>query len=626
MMKQYKTLAALLAGAMLLSGCAAGTSGAASADPVTQTGQTAAQTQDVSDSAAADTQDTAQMLSEMISSRDCEVGYDENTAAVITLTGSGAQSDSDAVQISGSSVTITDEGTYILRGTLTDGQILVNAEKTDKLQIVLDGADICSGTSAALYILQADKVFLTTAQDSQNRLSNGGSFVQTDGNNVDAAVYSKEDLTLNGTGSLTVESPAGHGVVSKDDLVVTSGTYTVTAAKQGLSGKDSIRITGGSITVTAGKDAIHAENNDDTALGFVYLAGGTLTLDAQGDGISASGTLNAEGGTISITAGGGSRTVSQSQGVWSWGGGSADSSDSAKGLKAAGALSITGGTFTIDSADDALHTDADLTIAGGSFTIATGDDALHADGLAAVSGGTIAITASYEGIEGAQVEISGGEIRIVASDDGINASGGADQSGFGGFGGFGGNGAFGASGGSVTISGGVIHVNASGDGIDVNGSLTVSGGETYVSGPTDSGNGALDYDGTAVITGGVLVAAGSAGMAMNVTEAGQGSMLLNLSGGAGSTVTVADSTGRTLVTFTAEKRFETIVISCPELVQGGSYTVTVDGSSTQVTLSSLIYGSGQGAMGGQMGGQMGPMGGMGGQMGGQMGGRPGQRP
>jgi len=149
-----------------------------------------------------------------------EIEYDEEASAKITLSGDSASSDSDAVQISDSTVTITDEGTYILSGTLHNGMIVVNAEDTDKVRLVLNGADITNSTSAAIYILEADKVFITTASGTENTLGNGGEYVAIDDNNIDAVVFSKSDLTLNGAGTLAINASAGHGVVSKDDLVL----------------------------------------------------------------------------------------------------------------------------------------------------------------------------------------------------------------------------------------------------------------------------------------------------------------------------------------------------------------------------------------------------------------------
>lgn len=308
-MRKKKLFTSMLVFAMLLSGCGNqggnGTSNTSSAGSASQSeGAT------VTDAVNAD---------EMFTDRDYRVDYDENESAVIELNGDSATCSSDAVEISGSTITITDEGTYIVRGTLDDGMIIVNAEDSDKPQIVLDGVTINSATSAPVYVLEADKVFITLAEGTTNTLSNGGSFTAIDDNNIDAVIFSKQDLTLNGEGSLTVNSPAGHGIVSKDDLVFTSGTYTVNSASHGIDANDSVRITNATITVDAGKDGIHAENSDDTSLGFVYIASGTFDISAEGDGVSAEAYMQIEDGTFNVVTGGGSENAAQ-QTSDAWGG------------------------------------------------------------------------------------------------------------------------------------------------------------------------------------------------------------------------------------------------------------------------------------------------------------------
>lgn len=224
----------------------------------------------------------------MFTDRDARTEYDESNGVLIQLSGTSAAASSNSVKISGTTITITEEATYIISGTLDDGMIIVNAPDSAKLQIVLNGVDITSKTSAPLYILEADKVFITLAEGTENTLSNGGTFTAIDENNIDAAIFSKQDLTLNGSGSLTVTSPAGHGIVCKDDLVFTSGTYTVHSASHGLDANDSVRITGETnLTIDAGKDGIHSENTDDASLGFIYISNGTLNIEAEGDGIAA---------------------------------------------------------------------------------------------------------------------------------------------------------------------------------------------------------------------------------------------------------------------------------------------------------------------------------------------------
>ena len=583
-MKKPTILALLLAGTLLLAGCGQ------SADPETGTDSSTASVQNL----AAAGVDGADMFTD----RDMEIGYDAQACAHITLQGSSASADSDAVSIAGSTVTISDEGTYLLSGTLDDGMVVVDAEKTDKVQLVLDGVTIANADSAALYVREADKVFVTTAAGSSNALSNGGTYVATDENNIDAVIFSKADLTLNGAGTLYIAAAAGHGVVSKDDLALTSGTYDITAQSHGLSGKDSVRIASGTVALDTGKDGIHAENEGDTSLGFVYIADGTLSIDAQGDGISAGTFAQLQSGTFTIQAGGGSANASAQSGWATVQSDSAQEDASAKGIKAATDLILNGGTYALDCADDGLHANGNLTVSDGVFAIASGDDGIHADASVVVAGGAIDISQSYEGIEGLSIDITGGTVQLTASDDGLNAAGGNDSSGFQGRG----RDAFAATEGAyIAISGGTVRISASGDGIDSNGDLLVSGGETYLSGPENSGNGSLDYSGTATISGGIFAAAGSSGMAQNFDSSStQGAMMVTVSAGtAGSTVSLADSGGETLISWQPEKAYTCVIVSCPQMVQGGTYTLTTGGQSVDITLSSLVYGTGHG---GQPGG------------------------
>lgn len=539
--------------------------------------------------------------SDMFTDRDMEIGYDEETAVKITLSGKSAECDSPNVKISDSAVTISDEGTYILSGALDDGQVIVNAEKTDKIQLVLNSVNITSAKSAPVYVLSADKVFITTAAETDNTLSNGGEYAQFDDNNIDSVIFSKSDLTLNGAGTLNINGKAGHGAVSKDDLVITSGTYNVTAENHGLSGKDSVRIANGEINITSGKDGIHSENADDANLGFIYIANINLKITSQGDGMSAAAYTQIDGGEYTIESGGASANAPAriSENDFKNRGekmssapteSTADDSASAKGIKSASDLIINNGTFNIDSADDSLHSNTNVTITGGALQIASGDDGIHADSALKISGGAINITKSYEGIEGLSIEISGGETSLVADDDGLNAAGGNDSSGFGGRG----NDIFTATDGAyIKISGGKLTVNASGDGVDSNGSLEISGGETYVSGPTNSGNGTLDYNGDAVISGGIFVGAGASGMAQNFgSSSTQGAMLVTVNqGNAGDTISLKDNSGKEIISWKAEKAYSCVIVSCPEITKGSTYSLTTGSNETSVTMDSLIYGA-----------------------------------
>ena len=561
--------------------------------------------------------DFSQTDGDMFTERDSKSEYDASKAVTIQLNGTSATASSDSVQINGSTVIIKEEATYVISGSL-NGMLVVDAPDTAKLQLVFDGVDIASETSAALYILEADKAFVTLADGTSNALTNGGSFVAIDDNNLDGALFSKQDLTFNGTGSLTVTSPAGHGIVCKDDLVFTSGTYTVNSASHGIDANDSVRIADANITIDAGKDAIHCENSDDATKGFIYISSGVIKAEAEGDGIAASAYLQIADGTIDLLVGGGSENGSKAHsdnfGGFMGGGhgggrpggmgpgnsqttGTEENSTSMKGLKAANSMLISGGNITINSADDAIHSDVSLTINGGTFTLASGDDAIHAEDTLTVSAGRIDISESYEGLEALHIDVQGGDITLVASDDGLNAAGGTDQSGTtggrdgmfgGGPGGMGGGrpggGGFGGmtgnSNGSIKVSGGNLYINSSGDGMDANGTLEISGGYTVVVGPTQGDTATLDYDTSGIITGGTFIGTGASGMAQTFSDSKQGVVAVSVGNqAAGTQIILKDKDGNTVLEHAPALNFAVVILSSPDLVKGEIYTITVGSQS-----------------------------------------------
>lgn len=542
---------------------------------------------------------------DMFSNRDFKSEYDESESIRITLSNNTAICDSKNVLVEGSAITIIDEGTYILSGELEDGMIIVDAEDTDKLQIVLEGVSINSESSAPIYILGGDKVFITLAPETKNYLSNGGSFEAIDENNIDGAVFSKQDLTFNGTGNLTIDSPSGHGVVCKDDLVLTDGNISITALGHGLDVNDSVRTAGGSINIVSGKDGIHVDNSDDATLGYVYISGGNFDITAEGDGISAVAYIQIIDGDFNIITGGGSVNGEKessdfmvnymgdeehpSGGHPSGGypdgghpGGpgmgdgphmhdmeaeeeSDDSSTSIKGIKVSGSLMIEGGSFSIDSADDAIHSNLSITIRGGAFDISTGDDGFHADETLDIQGGDINISASYEGLEALNIDISSGNICLISSDDGINAARGTDNSGFGG-----------SSNGSVEISGGSIYINASGDGIDANGYIEITDGYIVVCGPIVGDTATLDYDTTATISGGTFIGTGASGMAQTFSESEQGVYAVSIGNvSAGTNIVLEDMEGNTILEYTPELDFSVVILSSPDINKAETYKITV---------------------------------------------------
>ncbi len=585
---------------------------------------------------------------DMFTERDLAGTYEESGAVYVTLSDDGITGETAGVAINGQTVTITAEGTYIFSGTLSEGQIVVDADNA-KVQIVFDNVDITCASSAAVYVKSAEKVFVTLAEGSQNTLRNTDEYVAIDDNNIDAVIFAKSDLTLNGTGSLTIVSAEGHGIVSKDDLKITGGTYDITAAGHALSGKDSVRIADGTFILTAEKDGIHAENADDEEKGYIYIADGDFTITSDGDGMDASNIVQIEDGTFDITAGGGAADSQKTHESDMPGGGMSqnierpdgesmpqmgekpdeesmsqmgekpdeesmpqmgerpggenmpqdtttdESGTSTKGIKAGGGMYLNGGTYQIDSADDSIHSNANITIADGTYTLATGDDGVHADDALIVNGGTITVTESYEGLESLTVTINDGTIDITARDDGINTAGGTDQSGFGTFGDhFKGMDSADDETEETTdkemwmeLNGGYIHILAGGDGVDSNGDLTINGGEIYIDGPSDNGNSAIDYGdrSSAYVNGGMLVAIGSSGMAEGMSDSSKQKVLMVKLGEqmeAGDVV-LTDSEGNVIVSYTALKSYDCVIISTAEVENGATYTLTTSGTTTEVT-------------------------------------------
>ena len=520
----------------------------------------------------------------------------------------GTWSDAVTLDLSGD-VTITQAGTYLLTGSAA-ATVTVNAGDEDKVQLVLQNVTLTPASGAAILVENADKVFITLAEGSVNTLTCNAFDESAD---IDGAIFSRDDIVLNGTGTLIITS-AAHGIVGKDDVKIASGTCQITAEGRGITGNDSVRIADGDITIVSGKDGIRAKNEEDETKGYVVIFGGTLNITAGGG----SGNAAAHTGAM----------MGMGRGGWSsWNTRTAADTESAstKGIKSTGSLTVAGGSITLNTADDALHSNTDLTVLGGALTIAAGDDGMHADEDLLIAGGKVVISQSYEGVEATTITISGSDVTVYASDDGLNAAGGSDSSGYGW------NDMFASQEGvEIRISGGSLYVNASGDGIDSNGDLTVTGGAIVVSGPTNSGNGALDKNGAAAITGGTIIAAGATGMAESFDSTStQGFALVSLNGQAGEIV-VKDASGNTILTGTVEKSFQCVVISSPDLVSGQTYTVSCGSASATFTAGTAASGGwGNGFGGGQMpqgGGQMPQQGGQMPQQGGQMPQQGGQMP
>ncbi|MEA4906477.1 MAG: carbohydrate-binding domain-containing protein [Anaerolineaceae bacterium] len=559
---------------------------------------------------------------------DGDYEYDPETAVTLTLDGDAIQVTGSGVSVEGAQATITAAGTYVLSGALADGQIMVDTPDEDPVRLVLDGVELSSSTGAPLYVAAAEKVILILPEGSHNTVSDAASYVyaSAEEDEPNAAIFSKADLSIAGSGALTVNGNYLDGITSKDGLVIAGGVIAVTAADDGVRGKDYLVIEGGSLTVTSGGDGLKADNAEDAGRGYVAVTGGALQVNAGGDAIDAQTDVIVSGGDFKLVSGGGSLA-------------SVDDTTSAKGIKGTVSVLIQAGSFEIDSADDAIHSNGSVTLNGGTFTLASGDDGVHADESLTVNGGELQVTRSYEGLESAVITLNDGNIHVVASDDGVNVAGGNDGSGMGaGRPGVPGQDSF-ASRGSyyLYIHGGTLYVDAQGDGIDVNGTVEMTAGTVVVVGPTQQMNGALDYDGGFTLSGGTIVAVGSSGMAMTPNQ-GQFSVLVYLTETqpAGTLVHLQNAAGEDLLTFAPTREYQSIAFSSPQLAQGETYTLYTGGSSSGTSLDGVYQGgtytpgseaasftitSTQTTVG--TGGRMGP-GGMGGPGGGPGGGGPGR--
>lgn len=548
--------------------------------------ETAADTPGVSNTSDTEESASASNLSIDAQASSLESRLDLENAKTITLHGDSITAENNCAAVSGTTAAISAPGTYIISGTLNDGQIYVNCSGSGDVYLVLNHAHITCSTNPAIYVKKADTTYIVSLKDTVNSLADGTDYVfdiATD-TEPDAALFSKKTLVIGGSGTLNVTGSYRDGIKVKNDLLICEGTLNVTSADDGIKGRDSLTVSGGDITVEAGNDGLKTTNADESGKGTLEISGGAITINSVTDGVQAEQTLNITGGTITVTSGGGSSLSSSEDGWGMWGNSSSsEETASAKGLKAYTGLTISGGKININASDDAVHCNADITIDGGELTLASGDDGIHADDTLNSNGGTITITESYEGLEAGKINIKDGSITVAASDDGLNAGGGSDGSGYG-AGGPQDN--FSASGDyMLNISGGTIYVNAGGDGLDSNGELNISGGTVLIDGPTNGGNGALDHDGNMTITGGLVIAAGASGMAeMEAGTSGTGiygvCATFTSVMSANTLFTIQDSSGNAIVTYAPSKQYQNVVVYSADIKSGSTYTVHTGGTCT----------------------------------------------
>ena len=559
--------------------------------------------------------------------RDKRDTYDETTATKITLAGDSISCEGNGVSIEGGTATIEAEGTYVVSGELADGQLKVNIGDNEKAQIVLAGATIHNETGAAIYVEQADKCFITLDDGTNNTLTDGANYSFAEGEDEpNATLFSKDDLTLNGTGTLTVTCAYGDAIASKDDLVITGGTYNITAVDDGIRGKDSLKILDGTFTVEAGEDALKSSRDDDPTQGFVSIDGGKFSITAGDDAIHGETYLRVTAGTIDIKKceeGLEAMVVQVDDGDVH-----VVSNDDALNASAPSSGSSTTGTEGAAMGEDMKAFERDLGNFEGQDGAPELPDGEMPDGQAPdmkgkpgqqgqssqseqsgqsgknSQGTQTSATMQTTDLKDSQGTNNTGQDSNAKSGqrpdrsqqgslpEGEASSGDMpegmtgqrpDDSQFskGGMGGMDPDG--GNENCKIIINGGTITLEAKGDAIDSNGSLEINGGTVYVTGPTNNGNGALDYQIDAQCNGGTILIVGSSGMAQNFSGGTQPYAMAQVKGSANQQVSVVDSSGKTLISYTPTAAFDSVIASTPDFKSGESYTLKVGSTTTSIT-------------------------------------------
>ena len=438
MINYRKLTAALIAGTITCFSVAGCSMPWDSAKPDTNT-ETVTSTQSGSSSEVVNTSSVTYSESDSdisieLDEDDINTSWNESESTKIELTQTSANINGRGAAVENNKVTITEAGTYVLSGTLTDGCIDVNVSGKGTVRLILNGVNITSSTTAPFIVEDAKKVVVTLADGTTNTFTDS-TRVAADDEDYSAAVYSKADLTFNGNGTLNINAGYRNGIKSTDDLKIVSGTYNITSNEDGIVGKDLLAVKAGIFNITSGQDGMKSTYNKDDTKGNIIIDDGTFNITASTDGIQSEHILRINGGEFNIKTGNGyqASTKSSNSQPGNMGGNTTTTTqtqdeDSMKGLKAGTIIKVTGGTYIIDSQDDAVHTNGNMYIDNGKYTINTGNDAFHADTQLVINGGTIDIQNSYEGIESLEIIINGGDINVIASDDGINASGGSSDS------------------------------------------------------------------------------------------------------------------------------------------------------------------------------------------------------
>lgn len=455
--------------------------------------------------------------------------------------------------------TIIEAGAYYFTGNY-NGTIFVNADKKD-VRIIFDNVILTAIQGSAIAVDKAKRVEISFVPQSENTISDSETYnYPADGRfaKANAAIYSKKNLVINGTGKVKLNGNYNHGIKANDTLKINETTIAISAIKDGITVNDGLAIRDSNIKIKSNGDGIQCENDDDDKLGYIIIESGTFEIDAQSDGIQAGVLLKISAGTFDIKTGGGSSA-------------NLASDVSAKGLKSNNAIELFGGNFELNAADDAIHSDGYIKIENGDYTISTGDDAIRAESKIVILDGNINITKSYEGIESKVIYIEGGIITVNSSDDGINAVDPSGKS---------------LESNQIIINGGTLIVNADGDPLDSNGSIYLNSGIVLLSGNANSrGESIIDFDIQMVIKGGTLIATGGTENAHKISNnSTQPSLHAAMSStfSAKTPIVIKKQSGEIIGAYVPTKSYKGFVISSPLMKLGDEIIVETGGNLTGV--------------------------------------------
>lgn len=483
--------------------------------------------------------------------------YDDSNIIEIQLNEDYITVNGTGVIIDGSIATITNAGKYRISGTLLDGQIIVDSDDAEKIQLLFNNININCSYNAPIYIKSSEKTIIILEENTENYISDGETYEEGE-EDANAALFSKDNLSISGEGSLNVTANYNDGITSKDGLIINSGNINVTSVDDGIRGKDYIIINNATLNLNVEGDGLKSDEDEEDDKGYITIYDINATIIAQGDAIQAETNILINYGEFILTSGGGSLA-------------NLAEDDSAKAIKAGTNIAIEAGNFIINAADDGVHSNNSIYIYNGNFEIETGDDGIHSDEVLQIDDGTIIVNKSYEGVESATILINNGNLHLTSTDDGLNVAGDSLNNYY------------------LYINDGYIVIDAAGDGIDVNGFIEMYGGTVIVNGPTSDMNGAIDYDRTFNMYGGFIVAVGSSRMAQTISSSSsQYGVLAKFSRqSAEQMINVQTTTGKTIFSFVPKKTYQSIAFSSPDLQKNTTYSIYLEGSSTGLDTDGL---------------------------------------